>query len=192
MTIFIIDVLIISVIIFVALRERRRYGDRLCSEAQARLDYIHILIDTVYTYGNNHELLSVRLKQEMSAKKLLLYGIIERKQTEACRPELKINEDDRLLYQLLQEGFSPRELCIVFSLNNLNSLYVKHHRIRKKLGLLSEATVKTESEGEAYVSEQQTQTVDEAGKKHRASAERICKDKADPDPAEKEKTAVEA
>ncbi len=133
-------------IIFVLLRERKQYVDRLETEMRARLNYIHILIDTVYSFGNNSELLLTQLKKEMSVKKLLLYGIIKRRQTEACDPELKISEDDRLLYQLLQEGFSPRELCIIFSLNNINSLYVKHHRIRKKLGLLSDE--KAEPTGE--------------------------------------------
>ncbi len=60
MTIFIIDILLVSIVIFVVLRERKLYGDKLRREAQERLDYIHILIDTVYTYGNNNELLSAR------------------------------------------------------------------------------------------------------------------------------------
>jgi len=139
-----------SILILAVLREQKHYSNKLRNEAQARLNYIHILIDTVYVYGNNHELLSKRLKQEMSAKKLLLYGIIERKQTEACDPELKISEDDRLLYQLLQEGFSLRELCIIFTLNNLNSLYVKHHRIRKKLKHFSDTNEKIEPTNEMY------------------------------------------
>ena len=189
MTIFIIDILLVSIVIFVVLRERKLYGDKLRREAQERLDYIHILIDTVYTYGNNNELLSARLKQEMSAKKLLLYGIIERKQTEACRPELKIGEDDRLLYQLLQEGFSPRELCIIFSLNNLNSLYVKHHRIRKKLGLLSEANAKIETESDVCTSETQPKAADRPNKKQHVSIDRVGK--VGNESAEKEREPIE-
>ncbi|MCM1532993.1 MAG: hypothetical protein NC114_12100 [Ruminococcus flavefaciens] len=179
MTIFIIDILFISILVFVVLRENRLHSHRLRSKAQAQLDYIHILIETVYVYGNNHELLSKRLKQEMSAKKLLLYGIIERKRTEADDPELKISEDDRLLYQLLHEGFSPRELCIIFSLSNINSLYVKHHRIRKKLGLLSETPEKPESDNQTHIPESPTSSTKHTGPKQQCMTDRTDKNSND-------------
>lgn len=190
MIIFIIDILLMSILILTVLRERKLYMRKLHDEAQARLNYIHILIDTVYTYGSSHELLSTRLKQEMSAKKLLLYGIVERKKTEACAPELKISEDDRLLYQLLQEGFSPRELCIIFALNNINSLYVKHHRIRKKLGLLSDTNEKIKHKDRICASENKTKAPEQECKIQQSVKDRI--DENGTDAAEKEKEPAEA
>ena len=59
---------------------------------------------------------------------------IEDRCDELFDPKLKINKNDLLMYQLYEEGFSPKELCVLFGLNNLNSFYIKHHRIKQKLG----------------------------------------------------------
>lgn len=45
--------------------------------------------------------------------------------------QTKVSTNDQLLYMLHKEGFTPRELCIIFELNNINSVYVKCHRINK-------------------------------------------------------------
>lgn len=102
--------------------------------AESRILYIHILLETIYTYNHDPKLLQKHLQCEMTVKKLLGYGTIEDRCDELFDPKLKINKNDLLMYQLYEEGFSPKELCVLFGLNNLNSFYVKHHRINKKLG----------------------------------------------------------
>ena len=42
-------------------------------------------------------------------------------------------EDSRFLIQLLDAGFSRREVCAIFDLKNINCLYVKFNRAKKKL-----------------------------------------------------------
>ena len=102
--------------------------------AESRILHIHILLETIYTYNHDPELLQKHLQREMTINKLLGYGTIEDRSHELFDPKLRINKNDLLMYQLYEEGFSPKELCVLFGLNNLNSFYVKHHRINKKLG----------------------------------------------------------
>ena len=47
-------------------------------------------------------------------------------------------EDSRFLIQLLDAGFSRREVCAIFDLKNINCLYVKFHRAKKKLNLIQD------------------------------------------------------
>ena len=129
----IIDILFIAVLTLAVQRSLRYYKRTVAARSEARLAYIRTLIETVYVFGNKPDMLQSHIKHEMSIKKLLFYGVIERQPTEASDPARRINETDQLVYQLLQNGFSPRELCVIFNLNNINSLYVKYHRINRKL-----------------------------------------------------------
>ena len=115
----------------------RRRVKNIADESEHRLVYIRTLIDSVYTFYRNPEKLLLRMKTEMTADKLLLYGVVRSKCTEACDPAFKVNDDEKLFYQLSLEGFSSRELCVLFKLNSLSSVYVKRHRINKKLGRAS-------------------------------------------------------
>lgn len=128
-TIFIMDIIIV-LFIYRSLRNRFQEVTR---QASARLDYIRILIDTVYTHDHHPESLQKHMQKEMSIKKLMAYHVVENHCERFFCSRIKVNRNDQLLYMLHQEGFSPRELCIIFELNNLNSVYVKCHRINKKL-----------------------------------------------------------
>lgn len=107
----------------------KRTGDT----AVARLYYIRKLMDLVYTYSHRPEQLLRLLQTEMSIKKLLCYHVVEDATDGLIPDEARVSKNDRLLYQLHKEGFSPRELCVIFGLNNLNSVYVKYHRMNKRL-----------------------------------------------------------
>ena len=101
--------------------------------ATARLNYIRILIDTVYTYYHHPELMRKHLQKEMAIKKLMAYHVVDNHCGYFFTSRTKVSTNDQLLYMLHKEGFTPRELCIIFELNNINSVYVKCHRINKKL-----------------------------------------------------------
>ena len=47
--------------------------------------------------------------------------------------KMNCRQADKLLCKLSDMGFTPRELCMLFSLNNINSVYVKISRMNKKL-----------------------------------------------------------
>lgn len=131
---FIITILIMDIFIVLIIYRRLRNHIRCASgQAKARLNYIRILIDTVYSYSNQPELLQKHMQKEMSIKKLMAYHVIDNRCERFFTAATKVNGNDQLLYMLHKEGFSPRELCVIFELNNLNSVYVKCHRINKKL-----------------------------------------------------------
>lgn len=96
------------------------------------LRYLCMLVETVYTFKNNPQLLRDRLLKEMTIKKWLCYHIVE-ENNNPLPVDLKCASKDKLLYKLHLEGFTPRELCVLFELNYLNTVYVKCHRMNKKL-----------------------------------------------------------
>ena len=131
---FIITILVMDIfIVLIIYRRLRHHIQYVSGQAKARLNYIRILIDTVYTYSHQPELLQKHLQKEMSIKKLLAYHVIDNRCDRLFSARMKVNSNDQLLYMLHKEGFSLRELCVIFELNNLNSVYVKCHRINKKL-----------------------------------------------------------
>lgn len=132
---FALIVHLLAVYLFCRIRalKQKIETDRLKEQAESRLRYIRSLLDMVYTYQRKPEQLLVHLREEMSVNKLLSYHIIEDRCNEVFDPALKIGKKDQILYLLLEEGFTSRELCVMLELNNLNSVYVKYHRVRKKL-----------------------------------------------------------
>lgn len=130
---FIITILVMDIfIVLIIYRRLRHHIQYVSGQAKARLNYIRILIDTVYTYSHQPELLQNTCKRDVD-QKLLAYHVIDNRCDRLFSARMKVNSNDQLLYMLHKEGFSPRELCIIFELNNLNSVYVKCHRINKKL-----------------------------------------------------------
>ena len=128
---FVVFLVLISILIYMAYTTFK-YISKLKLKIRDNCLYVCILIETVYTYKNSPQLLRDRLLQEMTIKKLLCYHLVE--DDENFFPsDLKCTKRDKLLYKLHLEGFTYKELCILFELNNLNSVYVKCHRINKKL-----------------------------------------------------------
>lgn len=129
----ILDVLVVCLFFHLQTLKHKREKERLKEQAESRLLYIRSLSDILYTYQRKPEQLCERLYEEMAVNKLLSYRVIEDRSDEQFDPALKLNKKDRLLYLLVEDGFTPRELCVLMELNNMNSVYVKYHRIRKKL-----------------------------------------------------------
>lgn len=128
-----LDMVVVALICGWTLASCRRRLKCADSLASARLNYIRILIDLVYTYSHRPEQLLKMLQTEMSIKKLLCCHVIEDGTESLVPQEIRVAKNDKLLYQLHEEGFTPRELCVIFGLNNLNSVYVKYHRMNKRL-----------------------------------------------------------
>lgn len=80
----------------------------------------------------------------MAIKKLMAYHVVDNHCGHFFTSRTKVSTNDQLLYMLHKEGFTPRELCIIFELNNINSVYVKCHRINKN---------STRTEYKRYISE---------------------------------------
>lgn len=123
---FIMLVLTCSIFIF------RQHIVKLKNRIRDSRHYVCILIENVYTFKNDPQRLRDRLLNEMTIKKFLCYHLVD-DDDGIFPPDLKCTKKDKLLYKLHLEGFTPKELCILFELNNLNTVYVKCHRVSKKL-----------------------------------------------------------
>lgn len=103
------------------------------TQAADRLQYIRTLIEIVYIYKHDTQLMLKHLQAEMTIKRLLNSHVVADKCDERYPGGIKCTKKDKLLYMLYQEGFSTKELCVLFELNNLNSVYVKCCRMNKKM-----------------------------------------------------------
>lgn len=129
----ILDLIVVIMVCRFYSSTQKRHLRCVESRARDRLLYIQSLIEIIYTYKHNPTQLEAHLSNQVSVKKILSYHVIDDECEKYIPKDLKINKNDRLLYTLYQEGFSYRELCVMFELNNLNSAYVKYHRVNKKL-----------------------------------------------------------
>lgn len=93
-------------IVLIIYRRLRHHIQYVSGQAKARLNYIRILIDTVYTYSHQPELLQKHLQKEMSIKKLLAYHVIDNRCDRLFSARVKVNSNDQLLYMLHKEGFT--------------------------------------------------------------------------------------
>lgn len=130
--ILIITLLAIIVLTHYIVEQNRRLNSHKL-KARDRLKYIQILMRIVYYHKHDPIHLTAHIHDEMSILKILSYHIIDDVCDKYFPPELKCSKNDKLLYILHEDGFTARELCVIFGLNNMNSVYVKCSRINKKL-----------------------------------------------------------
>ena len=101
--------------------------------SQRRLGLLRRLIEHSYQHAHQPLTFLNKFREEVCARNLLEAGIVPmpRHATRRLAKELEV-----FLYRLIDAGFSRREVCVIFGLKNISSLYVKHHRIKKKLQTL--------------------------------------------------------
>lgn len=126
--IFILDAVVIALIIVIV----KRYYRDIERRSETRLRFIRMIIDIMYLHKHNPNKLPEHLMQEINIRKMLIYNIIDDDYKPYCG-NIKAREEDKLLYMLHMQGFSARELCIIFGLNNVHSVQVKYSRMKIKL-----------------------------------------------------------
>lgn len=97
-----------------------------------RLRLLHSLIELQYLFKDRPLVLVRKFQEETCVRKLKDSDIIHWR-----RPShgTNVNDDELFLYQLLKAGFSRKAICVIFELKSINSLYVKFHRLKKKLNI---------------------------------------------------------
>lgn len=115
-----------------------------------RLLLLRRLIDHSYTYKYDKALFYKKFCEEINIDKLkkhhlLNTGEIIRTQNITGTPLRarkldKLSQDDYEFICLLNEGFTSRELSMIFGLSHPQSIYVKRHRIRTRLSGTAKAT----------------------------------------------------
>lgn len=101
---------------------------RRCSADQLR--FIRSLLDLCYAYRESPQVFLDKFKDKVNIREMKAYDLFGHS---SDRRWNSLKEDERLLCMLLERGFTQRELCVVFNMKSINNLYIKHHRIRKKL-----------------------------------------------------------
>ena len=89
--------------------------------------FVQKLIKLAFKFGNNKELFYERFVESVDVDTLKEYQIID----VDIPPEL--TEKEAELYSLIKAGFTPEELCVIYGTKNLNAIYIKRHRLNKKL-----------------------------------------------------------
>lgn len=129
----VIDAVLIALVYRVYSILLKAHGNRAGTAlSRDRLIYIRKIIDTVYTHQNNAERLQKRIIELTKSDVLLAYHVVM-PPNDTVYDKVDCNEADKLLCKLADMGFTPRELCMLFSLNNINSVYVKMSRMNKRL-----------------------------------------------------------
>lgn len=121
--------------IFVAWRYKR---ERVyAKEAHRLMLLLRNMIDNAFIYDENPAKFHSKFLEMVSVESLRAHGIIDPdallrtpKYNRTCK-ELRC--EDAELWTFLMAGFSSRELKIIYGLTNLNSVYVKRNRLKKRL-----------------------------------------------------------
>lgn len=108
-----------------------------------RLLLLRRLIDYSYTYKYDKDLFYRKFCEEINIDKLKKYNLINLgeiiKEQDLVEKPIKqkkiekLSQDDYEFMCLLNEGFTSRELSVIFGLSHPQSIYVKRHRIRTRL-----------------------------------------------------------
>ena len=137
-----IDAVVIALVCRVfSIQQKKQLTKYEIALSDDRLIYIRKMIDTLYTYNHNPEKLRKHIIELMKADVLIAYHVV----TPSDRTkydEVNCKKTDKLLCKLSDMGFTPRELCMLFSLNNINSVYVKMSRMNKRLKEAAESDIR--------------------------------------------------
>lgn len=115
---------------------RIRYYRRCRYLAEGRLRLFRRLLELAYLYRSNPALFQQKFYEEVSIERLeccdILCGNRELKQLQEVDSNPALKNRDILLCILLEKGFTPQELSVVYGMNNYNSIYVRLSRIRRR------------------------------------------------------------
>lgn len=111
------------------MRRQRKYILASRNRNTEQLRFIRILLDLCYTYQNSPLVFLDKFKDKVNIRELKSYDLIEIPNNRF----VELKEDEKLLCLLLENGFTQRELCVIFNLKKINNLYIKYNRIRKKM-----------------------------------------------------------
>lgn len=115
---------------------RVRHYRRSRHLAWQRMQLLRRLLQLAYVYGPNPALFLKKFQEEVSIGHLECCDVIcnysEQRQLEAVKSNNRtVKNRDALLCILINKGFTPQELSVVYGMSNYNSIYVRYSRIRK-------------------------------------------------------------
>lgn len=100
------------------------------------------LVGLAFTYEHDLEMFHKKFVQMVNVENLKRYKVIEvgEQVLQDGSYDLKVdpsllNSKELEMYCLTKRGFTSREMAVVYGMKNINSIYVKKHRLKKKLEL---------------------------------------------------------
>lgn len=102
--------------------------------AHNRLCYIKDWLGLLYVYKNDPVTFQERCKLLAHVKQLCKYKIINHHPIKWTikKKWQKMTSSEKNLICLMDAGFSNRELCAIFQVGKVGSIYVKYYRIKLK------------------------------------------------------------
>lgn len=115
---------------------------------ERRLLLFRKLVDHSYEQQGNTAVFYKKFCEEINIRNLRKYQLIDREMkvptgSVGFGKNGKLTSEDCEFLYLVREGFTNRELSMIFGLTNSQSVYVKRHRIKAKLGTGAMPAVKT-------------------------------------------------
>ncbi len=102
--------------------------------ALGRLALIRKLISLAHVYEHDKELFYKKFVETVDTSTLRKHEVFEMVfPNQNNLPTSSIEQKDVELFCLKEQGFTTEELCVILGLKNPNSLYVKLHKLRKKM-----------------------------------------------------------
>lgn len=99
------------------------------TDEKSKLALIRRLISLAYLYSDNGKFYR-RFTECINIASLRDHGIIEINNTTG---EMLLSKNELELYSLMQYGFTPQEISVILGEKDVNNVYVKQCRLRKKL-----------------------------------------------------------
>lgn len=112
---------------------------RSMTTSHQRFLFIRKLISLAFIYGHDTDLFHKKFVEMVNIKTLKRRQIIHPMNfipNDEFIESLKdkgLTEWEIEICCLTELGFTAQELCVIYGLKNINSIYVKRHRIKKKL-----------------------------------------------------------
>ncbi len=121
----------------IVLSRRRRRQKKRSRETSLFLLLVRDLIDTAYTYNTDPAKFYQKFLEQVNISSLRKRGITDPEVLLRTAGYIIMCKDmrgaDAELWALRKAGFTNRELKVVYNLKNLNSIYVKNNRLKKRL-----------------------------------------------------------
>jgi hypothetical protein len=131
-------IIILSTLLYEVFRAWRHKRERIYAEEVQRLmSLLCDIIDNALVYDEKPAKFYVTFLEMISVESLRKRGIIDPdallrtpRYNRHCKD---LRREDAELWALLMAGFKPRELKVIYGLTNINSVYVKVNRLKKRL-----------------------------------------------------------
>ena len=128
---FLCTIIVLLVVLVAVLAKSLNETKKLASNS---LLLIKDWLDLLYVFSDDSQAFHNRCKNIAHIRQLTKYNIVSWNPPSATIKMKwhKMSVSERQFICLMNAGFSNRELCAIFQVGKISSIYVKYHRIKAK------------------------------------------------------------